>query len=106
MAIEIVYFPIKHGDFPLLCQRSPEGMCQNMWLKICHKKYVSTFARTNGNENTQEHMLEFSSDIRKEHQWTREVYWMGGSERQESMMGSDRCSATSRNLEYDGLQWV
>ena len=26
MAIEIVDFPIKNGDFPLLCKRSPEGM--------------------------------------------------------------------------------
>ena len=25
MAIEIVSFPIKHGDFPLLCKRLPEG---------------------------------------------------------------------------------
>ena len=23
--IEIVSFPIKHGDFPLLCERLPEG---------------------------------------------------------------------------------
>ena len=25
MAIEIVDFPIKNGDVPLLCKRSPEG---------------------------------------------------------------------------------
>ena len=25
MAIEIVDFPIKNGDFPLLCDSSPEG---------------------------------------------------------------------------------
>ena len=25
MAIEIVDFPIKNGDFPLLCKRLPEG---------------------------------------------------------------------------------
>ena len=26
MAIEIVDFPIKNGDFPLLCDSSPEGI--------------------------------------------------------------------------------
>ena len=26
MAIEIVDFPIKNGDFPLLCKRLPEGI--------------------------------------------------------------------------------
>jgi hypothetical protein len=26
MAIEIVSLPIKHGDFPLLCKRLPEGV--------------------------------------------------------------------------------
>ena len=25
MAIEIVSFPMKHGDFPYLCKRLPEG---------------------------------------------------------------------------------
>ena len=28
MAIEIVDFPIKNGEFPLLCKRSPEGKGQ------------------------------------------------------------------------------
>ena len=28
MAIEIVDFPMKNGDFPLLCKRSPEGKQQ------------------------------------------------------------------------------
>ena len=28
MAIEIVDFPIKNGDFPLLCESSPEGIFQ------------------------------------------------------------------------------
>jgi hypothetical protein len=27
MAIEIVDFPMKNGDFPLLCKRLPEGNC-------------------------------------------------------------------------------
>ena len=26
MTIEIVDFPMKHGDFPLLCDSSPEGI--------------------------------------------------------------------------------
>ena len=29
MAIEIVDFPIKNGDVPLLCDSSPEGSQQN-----------------------------------------------------------------------------
>ena len=28
MAIEIVDFPIKHGDCPQLCKRLPEGKCK------------------------------------------------------------------------------
>ena len=34
MAIQIVDFPIKHGDFPLLCERSPEGnwVSQPRWF--------------------------------------------------------------------------
>ena len=31
MAIEIVSFPIKNGDFPYLCKRLPEGM---RWRKV------------------------------------------------------------------------
>ena len=34
MAIEIVSFPIKHGDFPSLCKRLPEGryLCRLTWI--------------------------------------------------------------------------
>ena len=35
MIIEIVDFPIKNGDFPLLCKRSPEGNA--------HHAIVATF---------------------------------------------------------------
>ena len=35
MAIEIVDFPIKHGDFPWLCKRLPEGNdIPNVYLMI------------------------------------------------------------------------
>ena len=36
MAIEIVDFPIKNGDFPLLCESSPEGMGLIIHIKIKH----------------------------------------------------------------------
>ena len=36
MAIEIVDFPIKHGDFPLLCKRSPEGKSRDILGKSTH----------------------------------------------------------------------
>ena len=32
MAIEIVDFPIKNGDFPLLWDSSPEGTCWYIWV--------------------------------------------------------------------------
>ena len=31
MAIEIVDFPIKNGDVPLLCESSPEGNIKPSW---------------------------------------------------------------------------
>ena len=32
MAIEIVDFPMKNGDFPLLCDSSPEGILVELWV--------------------------------------------------------------------------
>ena len=49
MAIEIVDFPIKNGDFPLLCDSSPEG------------SYVSHYQRDNQNRNGQQAMMGRSS---------------------------------------------
>jgi len=34
MAIEIVDLPIKHGDFPLLCKRLPEGTHIDVYIYI------------------------------------------------------------------------
>ena len=33
MSIEIVFFPIEHGDFPELCKRLPEGTVQDPTIK-------------------------------------------------------------------------
>ena len=35
MAIEIVDFPIEHGDLPELCKRLPEGMSIIVPIVIC-----------------------------------------------------------------------
>ena len=37
MTIEIVDFPIKHGDFPWLCQSLPEGKSRKMILVKLHQ---------------------------------------------------------------------
>ena len=42
--VEIVDLPIKHGDFPLLCKRLPEGSSEiNGWWLTEHLDYIFPF---------------------------------------------------------------
>ena len=43
MAIEIVDFPIKNGDFPLLCKRSPEGKSSTSSSNLHERRKTKLF---------------------------------------------------------------